>query len=309
MIWRHACLSSSTYWRTWDVSCKLKSTQQMSFRPHHFASFFNRWMGVDLGIALFICLVSISIYFYVFLVFLNQLLPGQTELTSEMRELRDRCHEQVELLIAKWDRVAACCSYPVHKTTTSLFSWFCQSWHEKCTHPWQTNSTNTLDKRFAPLHKRSKRTRRQKGTWLPQTFNCDAHEDLWKPVAPENQMSRPQPITNKRASKAHGLTAKKQSQEPAVLAKSREGQKSCERIWRWKPCIFKGFFARGCVFCCVCCAMLCSSCSPSLQGQTVGLLTQRLADARSAIAAELQDAATERAPSKVRRISKNHKTS
>ncbi len=31
------------------------------------------------------------------------------------------------------------------------------------------------------------------------------------------------------------------------------------------------------------------------QGQTVGLLTQRLADARSAIAAELQDAATERA--------------
>ena len=44
-------------------------------------------------------------------------------------------------------------------------------------------------------------------------------------------------------------------------------------------------------------AMLCSSCSPSLQGQTVGLLTQRLADARSAIAAELQDAATERAPS------------
>lgn len=45
--------------------------------------------------------------FYVFLVFLTQLLPGQTELTSEMRELRDRCHEQVELLIAKWDRVAA----------------------------------------------------------------------------------------------------------------------------------------------------------------------------------------------------------
>ena len=102
---------------------------------------------------------------------------------------------------------------------------------------------------------------------------------------------------------------KKPSQEPAVLAKSREGQKSCERIWRWKPCIFKGFFARACVFCCVCCAMLCSSFSPSLQGQTVGLLTQRLADARSAIAAELQDAATERAPSKVRRISKNHKTS
>ena len=234
MIWRHACLSSSTYWRTWDVSCKLKSMQQMSFRPHHFASFFNRWMGVDLGIALFICLVSISIYFYVFLVFLNQLLPGQTELTSEMRELRDRCHEQVELLIAKWDRVAACCSYPVHKTTTSLFSWFCQSWHEKCTHPWQTNSTNTLDKRFAPLHKRSKRTRRQKGTWLPQTFNCDAHEDLWKPVAPENQMSRPQPITNKRASKAHGLTAKKTISGACgvsqMLAKSREGQKSCERI-------------------------------------------------------------------------------
>ena len=44
-------------------------------------------------------------HFYVFLL-LNQLLPGQTELTSEMRELRDRCHEQVEFLIAKWDRVA-----------------------------------------------------------------------------------------------------------------------------------------------------------------------------------------------------------
>ena len=53
--------------------------------------------------------------------------------------------------------------------------------------------------------------------------------------------------------------------------------------------------------------MLCGSRSPSLQGQTVGLLTQRLADARSAIAAELQDAATERARSKVRRTARNHK--
>ena len=42
----------------------------------------------------------------IFYVFRNFLLPGQAELTSEMRELRDRCHEQVELFACKMGHVA-----------------------------------------------------------------------------------------------------------------------------------------------------------------------------------------------------------
>lgn len=130
MIWRHSCLSSSTYWRTWDVSCKLKSMQQMSFRPHHFASFFNRWMGLDLGIALFICLVSISMYFYDFLCISS--ISDSIAPWSDWTHQRDaRTSWSVPWTGGTLDcKMGQGCSYPVHKTTTSLFTWFCQSWIE-----------------------------------------------------------------------------------------------------------------------------------------------------------------------------------
>ena len=87
-------------WRTWDGSWKQKNMQQMSCRP----------VQVKVSVrSLRICVLLPSSSLFIaascssclFLFWTVLVLAAEAELTSEMRELRDRCHEQ-DTSVVRW---------------------------------------------------------------------------------------------------------------------------------------------------------------------------------------------------------------